>query len=965
MSHSSIAADAMASRRNAPGRDNENGLSVVIQMADDVCSSEPIHAPGAIQPHGVMMVLSLSDLSYLGCSANLAGLCPSFAPGGGIKWLPDEVRAVLATLAGDDAEQEATVVASIPDLGPRAVHCFRSGSCAFVEWDVVQSTADLLLAPELAQAGRNALQRFNGAETLYLAGRELVDAIRAITGYDRVLLYRFDAEDNGDVIAESLAGDWPQSLMGLHFPASDIPTQVRALYRRVAARWTPLRDYDPVELVSADHSRFSYDLSFSDYRSVSPVHTLYQRNLGVDGAMTLSILREGQLWGLVVGHHRTSRHVPYATRQLTRNLVDAFAIKLSALSISGEAKAIINHTNLQTRLLSKLAGSDDFVAAMSEPPLVATDMFADCTGAAIVYRDDRRRIMTRLVGNVAPPEKVLRLMEWLRAYSPEPVVSTDCISSIFPAFSSYEADCSGVLAAFFGEDRDQAILWFRPEVVREVSWGGRPEKVLDVNGTTYLPRRSFEKWVEKKHGHSEPWHLWEKQVAGTLATTLSKVILRQNRKIRDLNGEVEHFLWVTSHHLQEAPRRILIGCQQLVRYLGPSLMEQSALHIHDIQHNAQDLALRLAGILAYWEYGHNVVVPQAVELGNIFEATKTELEGDIGKCGATIRILGSLPTVMGDRRGLMFVFRSLISNALEYSAPGQPIDINIWAEKSDGEWIIAVGDNGIGIDKDFHERVFNFFETLRPVGESKGIGLGLTLCRRIIEKLDGRIWLNSTPGVGTTVFFALRAQPDNHGQQGDNGINILTLLRDATRPLHAAVESVPTMQPLRDGRVTADQYRGALSALYGFYRPAEELIFEAFPRMGDIVPIRPKLPALIHDLTALGMTEQDVLALPICTGVSRPATLAGCLGMAYVLEGATLGGQVVLRRIAHCLGDLTPLVTAFHNFHGHQAGPHWQSFTNGLNKQIGNSPLAQQNAVDAAVATFKSLILWLEQYSPR
>ena len=947
----------------------ENDLATTIQLTEEICSREPIHAPAAIQPHGALLAFSLPNLQLLTNSANLSRVCPSFTEAAGATWLPSGVVDAVKVLAAPKGPPEVTIMAAIPDLGWRAVHCFRSDDAAFVEFDVEAS--DPGPADALVLTLSEVLRRFQAARDLDTLGADLVAIIRNLTGFERVLLYRFDEKGDGDVIGESLVEDWPQSLMGLHFPASDIPAQARELYRRVVARWIPVRDYNPVDLLPPYHpgTRAAFDIGFSQYRSVSPVHILYQRNLGVDGAMSVSILLNGALWGLVVGHHRQPHHVPFAIRQHVAGVVNSFALGLAALTISGETAAVIEHTDRRAKFLSKLAGTDDFGEAMTVPPLVVTEMFADCSGVAVIYRDERRQPVTRLIGCTPPSGDVLRLMEWLRAYDPTNAIATDCISSIFPAFAVHAKDASGVLAVFFGDGRDHALLWFRPEVIREVNWGGRPEKKLDATGTTYLPRRSFERWIEKKRGHSQRWLPWEIDIAEPLSTTLTDVILRQNRRIKELNGEVERFLWVTSHHLREAPRRLLICCQQLRQHLGEQLDPVAGDILDEMSEKTQIMDLRLRGLAAYSEFGQEGnAEPKPLWLSDVVKAVCAKMDHAIRASGGAVRVQDNLPEVLGDRRGLMLVFQSLIGNALEFSSPDRAPEINLWAQRHENIWTIGVGDNGVGIAPELHERAFNLFETLHSASESKGIGLGLTLCRRIIEWLGGRIWLNSVPDRGTTVHFTLPAVPTSDEasaqEQRGAGVDTLNLLRGATRSLHEQTEQLPVMIPLSEGRVSPAQYRDALAAVYGFYRPAEERLFGQFPNLSETMEIRPKLPALIHDLVALGMTEMEVADLPVCDAVPAPDKWEQGLGMAYVLEGATLGGQVILKRVGHCLGGVASQATSFHNFHGDQTGPHWRCFQNRLGAQLDNSALAQQNAVESAVATFNALNTWLSKASP-
>ena len=192
--------------------------------------------------------------------------------------------------------------------------------------------------------------------------------------------------------------------------------------------------------------------------------------------------------------------------------------------------------------------------------------------------------------------------------------------------------------------------------------------------------------------------------------------------------------------------------------------------------------------------------------------------------------------------------------------------------------------------------------------------------------------------------------------------NTLSLLRETTRDLHDLTERVPVLAPLSDGKVTKDQYRDALAAIYGFYSPAEELLFRTFPHLEKFLVIQPKVPSLRHDLIALGLNELDVELLPICKMIPELDNLEQGIGMSYVLEGATLGGQVVLRKVSHCLGNLAQQATTFHNFHGEQTGVHWRTFQKLLTEQLDQELVCQERAIQSAVDTFKSLNCWLSNW---
>ncbi|WP_161539756.1 biliverdin-producing heme oxygenase [Paramagnetospirillum kuznetsovii] len=186
---------------------------------------------------------------------------------------------------------------------------------------------------------------------------------------------------------------------------------------------------------------------------------------------------------------------------------------------------------------------------------------------------------------------------------------------------------------------------------------------------------------------------------------------------------------------------------------------------------------------------------------------------------------------------------------------------------------------------------------------------------------------------------------------------VCAVLRRATHDLHERLERLPVMAPLTAGCVSAPQYLRALARLYGFYAPMEAVLF------GDTLPdsmgVRPKSPALLRDLSALGLSGDAITTLPHCTRLPALSDPSQRLGALYVLEGATLGGRVVLRRIADSLGELTHTATNFHGFHGDEVGPWWKYFQAELTERLRDQP-SIAHATHGATATFDSLGAWLE-----
>ena len=512
-------------------------LDQVIGQTENICAQERIESPGAIQPHGILVILEPQNLSLISTSANLDGLIPGAHCGRRPAWLSAEVLEACRSIV-DGQRTECQVLSDIDGLGLTEIHCFAVGAAVGCEFEI---PSDGLPdpGPMTGELVAQATEAIGDAATVADLSAVAARMLREISGFERIMVYRFDQNGDGDVAGESLVDGWNQTFLGLRFPASDIPAQARALYRISRSRWFPTCNYDPVPLTPG--LDFPIDLSLSRYRSVSPVHLLYQRNIGIDGSMSSSVLLDGNLWGLIIGHHRRPYRVPPGTRHLVDAVVQAFSMRLETLISRADEEDMHRDTRAYSALLCKLVAADDFLDALTEGQPSILDLLPGCVGAAVVWNSEDGSPHVRHLGEAPPDADLLALAGSLRAKDPTAVSATNCISESFPSFTAFQKTSSGVLAAHFEDSRNPSMLLFRPEVVTTVSWAGKPEKIIGPDGVPNLPRRSFERWTEIKRGHSLPWLRRELDIATTICMTVNQVILRQARRIRDLDAEVGRF----------------------------------------------------------------------------------------------------------------------------------------------------------------------------------------------------------------------------------------------------------------------------------------------------------------------------------------------------------------------------------------------------------------------------------------
>lgn len=501
----------------------------------DNCAREPIHIPGSIQPRGVLAVVHEPAFEVRQVSANVADL------------LDRPVEAVLgrhlAALLGSEQatriERAAETFGSLRQNNPleltievggesRAFDAIlhrEPGGVLLVELEIAYGERPFSF-PNTYQAVRGAVEELNRAATLTELYAIAARAVRDLTGFDRVMVYRYDEEYNGEVVAESKRDDL-NSFLGLHYPSTDIPAQARALYEKNWIRLISDVDYAPAPLVpSIDPvSSTPLDLTYATLRSVSPIHIEYLQNMGVHASMSISLLRQGRLWGLIACHHYTGPHLPpFGTRAAAEFLGSTLSLRLVDRF---EDEQLHKRLAAQAILAKLTAATLDDGEPLSAALLGAPDLLDLVPADGVVIHIGGG---FRMRGSVPPPEVVSAVAAWAREVDDE-IASSECLSRALPELELDPQVAAGALALNLPDG--QYAIWFRREVLRSVDWGGDPynKSIAISEGDQYRlsPRKSFDRWREIVHGRSEPWSLSETDSAGSLRLQLVESLYRRTR----------------------------------------------------------------------------------------------------------------------------------------------------------------------------------------------------------------------------------------------------------------------------------------------------------------------------------------------------------------------------------------------------------------------------------------------------
>ncbi len=499
------------------------------------CASEPIRVPGAVQPHGVLLAVSEPDLVVRVASANaesLLGVGADALLGKRIgdavdgPLVPDELDAQVDPddLSGHFPVSTTLTVHGQERLVDAVLH--RSDGLLVIEIEPGSGPLTMHNSYRLTRTAVGRIHRTNETRDLY---RIAVEEMRRLTGFDRVMIYRFDREWNGEVVEEDKTLGL-NSFLGLRYPASDIPAQARALYRENWLRLIADVGYRPAPLVPATNPLTGrpLDLSHATLRSVSPVHVEYLRNMGVSASMSVSLLDRGELWGLIACHHYSGPHrPPYEVRAAAEFLGQTLSLRL----LEGNARAASRHVAAARASLAALSAA---VLDESRPAALAiteghTDLLTLVgAGGATVSLEGRESSV-----GVVPHRGVVHALVDHVAATGHDVLPLDRVPDVLPELAAAQDVACGALVLRLSEH--QHVVWFRSELVQTVDWGGDPHNqaiaVHEGDTVRMSPRKSFERWQEVVRGRSEPWTAFDVQMAGDLRHDLLDALYTRSLRL--------------------------------------------------------------------------------------------------------------------------------------------------------------------------------------------------------------------------------------------------------------------------------------------------------------------------------------------------------------------------------------------------------------------------------------------------
>ncbi|OCQ98500.1 histidine kinase [Oscillatoriales cyanobacterium USR001] len=766
------------------------------------CNDELVYAPGFIQPHGVLLMLQEPDLKILQVSKNVEhffGISAENLLDRPLEILfPfDQVQRIRRYFTQENIEFYNSFEIEISsDIIREIQDCHNERS---FRGKIYRTTDGLMLEIEPKTVSENiyslqfyeriqsSITNLRKAQNLMDLAQILAQEVKKITGFNRVMIYRFEADQSGLVIAEAKESHL-ETYLGLHYPKTDIPAASRKLFSCRFLRCIPNVNYVPSPLIPTNYppTNKPLDLSDSMLRGVVSSHIEYLQNMGVAGSMTISLVNGKNLWGLIACHHYTPKLADYEIRKTCEFLGQFASIEMvhqqqEELNIY-RVKVKVIQDELQKTLLQE----PNFIEQVLTQNTSLLLNLVNSQGSAIMLDDH-----LTLVGQTPSEEQVRSLVSWLRQHSEERVFATNTLSRLYPEAKHFKDRASGMLAISIRlshvKQKSYHILWFRPEQIQTVNWAGNPMNTVTINeiGEMKLsPRKSFAIWKETVKEMSLPWESAELEAANEMRNTFMLAVLEFSQKTLEQVAEraaianlaKSQFLAKMSHELR-TPLNAILGFTQLMirddrmpfefhEHLG--IIGRSGEHLLMLINDVLEMSKIEAGKLMLSEHCFNLF--QFIYSINEMVALKASEKG------LTIKIeqIGTVPSyVCGDEAKLRQILINLLSNAIKFTSTGGITlrisvkeNINLRSPESSIDPLsnyptnsfsgtpqilrLEVEDTGCGIASSDLESIFEAFMQTDRGRNAQGTGLGLSISRQFASLMGGDITVNSTLNQGST-----------------------------------------------------------------------------------------------------------------------------------------------------------------------------------------------------------------------
>ena len=939
-------------------------------LDSDKCAQEPVHIIGQIQSYGVLFALSEPDLLVRQVSANvevLLGMTPEFVLGRSFEVVlgSAQFEAFECQIMSGDTLTANPLCMRVGG-NPQEMHCIthRQDSVLIAELEPLQGAHAL----EPLDVGAHICLPFSlmeqASDILELSQRTTRE-IQRLSGFDRVMVYSFDEDWNGEVIAEA-AAPATASYLGLRFPANDIPVQVRELFLLNRLRTIADVAATPAPIVPAigPLTERALDLTRSVLRSPAAVHVQYLRNMNVQSSMTVSIIVRQKLWGMIACHGASPHRVGPSTRSVCDLIGQIFGSQV-ALRMDNSA--------LQSRLASRDL-LNQYMAAMEESEGIAgtetsrSPWLLELLGAdGLLSRIDGRLSSQ---GNIVEEELLVPVISKLRTLALRGIASSSMLQILDSGAARYASQVSGALYIGLTEESGDYLLLTRRELVETVNWAGDPNgKVTADDQGRLLPRTSFAALQEIVHGRSRRWSELELENASVLREQLLR--LRATQKSRQAKDEAKQaaeeanhaksrFLANMSHEIR-TPMNGVIGMLELM--VETDLTSEQRRYATVAQRSGRTLLKLIDDILdlSKIEAGKIVLEHRSFSPLSTIDDVVAPLLGLTTAKSLHIHshVSADVPQLLiGDAHRLRQVLTNLAANAIKFTERGEVALAATLESRADSKVTVrfTVTDSGIGIPPPQLNALFSPFvqadsSTTRKYG---GTGLGLAICKELVGMMGGQIGVESREGQGSTFWFTAVFEeviptPQPTVERADPRVDELpgpALPRGTLRILIAdddETNRIVALAQLQKLGFKADIVVNGVLAVEAVQQGAYDLVLmdcqmplmDGFEATRRIRATHPNLPVIALSASAMstdrdrclseGMNDylakpveltalKDMLGKWLSSGSEAKVTFQGAIGPTNQEDAAVFDGRSLLVRLMNDRALANKIIGAFlHN----------------------------------------------------
>jgi len=724
------------------------------------CDKEPIHIPGKIQSHGFLIAVNAKSHQITYVSENIS----SYLSTSSTEILDQKITAIDELLT----ENREIDLGSLLKLGAsqgnfdiiNPYQLYISGAPFYLI--IHKSDGHFILEFEASTIDFDIQQLVGKSVATILANKGITGLlgqaaaeVKQLIGYDRVMIYKFQEDGHGEVVAE-VKNEELEPFFGLHYPASDIPKQARELYKLNLIRI--ISDVNSTDSPIATYTNEPLDLTTSTLRAVSPIHIQYLKNMGVYSSFSISLISKGELWGLIACHNYSPKIIDYKAREGSKLLGQILSSALEyreeeeISEKDNEIKDAINEIGVQ------LNKDPDIIAALTKYKHTLLDI-TSAGGVALTFEGELYTL-----GTVPETNEINGLIDWLRANMHDSVYYTNQISEVYKPAQKFTATGSGILACMLSRELGEVAIFFKPEQLQTINWAGNPEKPAELqpNGLlTLSPRQSFESWSQIVRNTSTKWSKAEikgvLKIRENIISTIHKKaneIRLLNEKLKQAYEELDTFSYTISHDLR-TPLTSIKSYTELFLSKHPDLDPQGKKLLDRVIIGADKMGYLINEILKLARVGRADIDFTKLNMKVLVEDVVAEVNNAL-KADHVKVIIGDCPSIYGDQTLITQVFTNLIGNAIKYSARADSPVVEITGILDGDEIIYHISDNGIGIDVNYHDKVFELFKRMDNVRDFEGTGVGLAIVKRIVDRHNARIWFESELNKGTTFYLGFK-----------------------------------------------------------------------------------------------------------------------------------------------------------------------------------------------------------------